>query len=184
MTRAATRTLPSRPRSRIAMSLALFRSTASGLAAVGPDVADQIVRRFEEVMLRSPGEGELRSWRNSLPALASLLVDAGLGGVEILIEYRLPLTSKRADAVLVGTGERGAASVLVCELKQWSVAEIEGADGTIVRVARRELRTRNNRWPGTSVVSCLSSRSRGRTPRSRGIARPASSRIRRMSVLS
>src|SRR5918994_3742385 len=120
------------------MSLPLVRTTASGLLAAKEAVVDQVARRFEEVIFRAPGEGELRSWRNSLPALASLL-SAGLGGVEILIEYRLPLSSKRVDALLVGTDGRDSISVLVCELKQWSSAEIESADGRVVSVAGRLL---------------------------------------------
>jgi uncharacterized protein len=116
------------------MSSALFRTTAAGLLHLGGDVEEQIARRFEEVMRRAPGEGERRSWRNSLPLLASLLGDAGLEGVEILVEYRLPLSSKRADAVLIGSEGTAAASVLVCELKQWSSAEIEDAHGRIVQV--------------------------------------------------
>ena len=42
------------------------------------------------------------SWRRSLPVLAADLCEAGLGDVEMLIEYHLPLTSQRADVVLAG----------------------------------------------------------------------------------
>ena len=121
------------------VSLTLYRTTAAGLLSSPESFEQQIVARFEEVMLHAPGESERRSWRNSLPALASLLVDANLSGVEILVEYRLPLSSRRADALLIGTDEGGFASVLVCELKQWSAAEIEDADGRIVSVAGRLL---------------------------------------------
>jgi hypothetical protein len=60
-----------------------------------------------------------------------------LAGVEFLVEYRLPLSSKRVDALLVGTGAEGGISVLVCELKQWTSAEIESSDGRVVAVAGR-----------------------------------------------
>ncbi|MFD7409540.1 hypothetical protein ACFV7R_44610 [Streptomyces sp. NPDC059866] len=40
---------------------------------------------------------------NSLPALAHTLVDAGLGDVEVLIEYPVPLSSYRMDALLAGS---------------------------------------------------------------------------------
>ncbi|XVQ08554.1 DNA/RNA helicase domain-containing protein [Spirillospora sp. CA-255316] len=68
---------------------------------------------------------EQRSWERSLPVLAHDLVEAGLGQVEMLIEYQLPLTSKRADVVLAGVDRRtnGDAYVIV-ELKQWSRAEV------------------------------------------------------------
>lgn len=52
------------------------------------------------------------------------LVDAGLGSVEMLIEYQLPLTSKRADVVLAGQHPgTGAPSYVVVELKQWGAAQ-------------------------------------------------------------
>ncbi|MEU7833677.1 DUF2075 domain-containing protein [Nonomuraea sp. NPDC049129] len=67
---------------------------------------------------------EVRSWQRSLPVLARDLADAGLHRVEMLVEYKLPLTSKRADVVLAGVHPRtGEDSYVVVELKQWSQAE-------------------------------------------------------------
>ncbi|MDA0632011.1 hypothetical protein OUY22_01180 [Nonomuraea sp. MCN248] len=57
----------------------------------------------------NPGKGERRSWDRSLPILARDLVEAGLGGVEMLIEHQLPLTSKRADVILAGRDRRTGA---------------------------------------------------------------------------
>jgi uncharacterized protein len=74
---------------------------------------------------RSPSESERKSWRRSLPVLAHDLLDAGLGNVEMLIEYQLPLTSRRADVVLAGVDRRtGGDAYVVVELKQWSQAEL------------------------------------------------------------
>lgn len=73
--------------------------------------------------LGRPGEGELRSWRSSIPTLARDLCDAGLDQVDVILEHRLPLSSKRADVILAGTHPRtGAPSYVVVELKQWSSA--------------------------------------------------------------
>ncbi len=59
----------------------------------------------------------------SLPVLQADLMDAGLGAVEVLVEYQLPLTSKRADVVLAGRHpQTGHPSYVVVELKQWSRA--------------------------------------------------------------
>lgn len=78
----------------------------------------------------SASAAERRSWERSLPALRADLMDAGLGDVEMLLEYQLPLTSKRADVVLAGVHPRtGRPSYVVVELKQWSHAErFEGSD--------------------------------------------------------
>ncbi len=70
---------------------------------------------------RSPSESERKSWRRSLPVLVRDLIEAGLGNVEMLIEYQLPLTSRRADVVLAGVDRRtGGDAYVVVELKQWS----------------------------------------------------------------
>lgn len=63
------------------------------------------------------------------------LVDAGLGDVEMLVEYQLPLTSKRADVVLAGVDPvSGAPSYVVVELKQWSEAESFEDNDSLVRI--------------------------------------------------
>ena len=68
---------------------------------------------------------ERRSWDRSIPVLADDLVEAGLGDVEVLLEHRLPLSSRRVDAILAGRHPvTGAASYVVVELKQWSGAEL------------------------------------------------------------
>ena len=69
------------------------------------------------------------------PVLASALNDAGLGQVEMLLEYGLPLNSKRADAVLAGVHpETGLPSCVVVELKQWSSAEPDDEDPSLCRI--------------------------------------------------
>ncbi|HEY5182120.1 MAG TPA: DNA/RNA helicase domain-containing protein [Dermatophilaceae bacterium] len=84
---------------------------------------------------RRPSPGERRSWERSIPVLCADLVSAGLSDVEMLLEYQLPLTSKRADVVLVGQRPRtGGPSYLVVELKQWSHAERFEDSDTLVRI--------------------------------------------------
>jgi len=65
-------------------------------------------------------EAEVRSWRNSLPALADLLrrqVPQPQG--HILIEYPMPVGSLRADCILIAENENGP-QIVVVELKQWT----------------------------------------------------------------
>ena len=60
-------------------------------------------------------EGEYRSWRNSLSALAGLLSGTSLDpGIQVGLEVRMPLSGRRADVILVG-----ADGLVVLELKQW-----------------------------------------------------------------
>lgn len=80
-------------------------------------------RLAEEMSIQtghSPSPGERRSWERSIPSLRADLLSAGLDDVEMLVEYQLPLTSKRADVVLAGVHPgTGLPSYVVVELKQW-----------------------------------------------------------------
>jgi hypothetical protein len=117
--------------------LALIRRSAASLAAIagGGSVAEFM---FEQ-MLYGPGArpspGEKRSWDRSIPVLAADLVQAGLGEVEVLLEHRLPLSSRRVDAILAGRHPvSGAASYVVVELKQWGGAELYEDDPALVTI--------------------------------------------------
>lgn len=84
-----------------------------------------LVEQYRHRLARSPAPAEIRSWERSLHTLSADLVQAGLDQVEVLLEYQLPLTSKRADAVLCGVHPRtGQPSYVVVELKQWGEATI------------------------------------------------------------
>ena len=84
---------------------------------------------------RRAGASEQASWRKSLPAFAVDLVEAGLGDVEMLVEYHLPLTSQRADVVLAGTHPAtGEPSFVIVELKQWSSALAFEGESELVQV--------------------------------------------------
>ena len=116
--------------------MTLIRTTAARVCETAPE---SLVERLLEQMLYRTGRraapAEQAAWRRSIPVLAADLADAGLGEVEMLIEYHLPLTSQRADVVLAGTHPRtGEVSYVVVELKQWSAAYAFEGDPEIVDV--------------------------------------------------
>ena len=45
----------------------------------------------------------MNSWRNSLRAVSQVIDDAKLHDHGILLEYQLPMTSKRLDCMVTGT---------------------------------------------------------------------------------
>jgi uncharacterized protein len=69
-----------------------------------------------------PSPSELRSWRNSLRALGNAVRLAGLDDHGLLLEYQLPLSSLRIDAVLTGSDHDGRPAAVIVELKQWDDA--------------------------------------------------------------
>ncbi|MFB7746795.1 DNA/RNA helicase domain-containing protein [Streptomyces sp. NPDC056132] len=115
----------------------LFRDSAATVAAECHSGAlfFRLTEQFVHVHGHKPGSSEVRSWERSIPVLASALNDAGLGQVEVLLEYGLPLTSKRADAVLAGVHPKtGLPSYVIVELKQWSSAEPDDDDPSLCRI--------------------------------------------------
>ncbi|HUR62019.1 MAG TPA: DUF2075 domain-containing protein [Candidatus Thermoplasmatota archaeon] len=70
---------------------------------------------------------EIRAWRNSLRAFKDAVKMAGLSRQGILIEYRLPMNSKRIDCIVTGRSHALRDSATIVELKQWE--ETQAADG-------------------------------------------------------
>ncbi|GAA3129105.1 DUF2075 domain-containing protein [Streptomyces rectiviolaceus] len=115
----------------------LFRESAESVAAraLEGSLFLHLTEQFVHTHGYKPGISEVRSWERSIPALTGALLDAGLGQVEVMLEYALPLTSKRADAVLAGVHPRtGEPSYVIVELKQWSEAHPEDGEPLLCRV--------------------------------------------------
>ncbi|MFF8650524.1 DNA/RNA helicase domain-containing protein [Streptomyces griseoluteus] len=115
----------------------LFRESANSIAARALDTSLylHLTEQFVCMHGHRPSAAEARSWERSIPALTAALNDADLGEVEVMLEYALPLNSKRADAVLAGVHPAtGEPSYVVVELKQWSQAEPDEDDQALCRV--------------------------------------------------
>lgn len=114
----------------------LYRDSVDGVRA--QIAANTLVPTMSEQFAIAYGyhasPAEQRSWERSLAVLTNDLHDAGLGQVEVLLEYQLPLTSRRVDALLCGVHPRsGDSSYVVVELKQWSAAApVDGTDDVIL----------------------------------------------------
>ncbi|WP_225994163.1 DUF2075 domain-containing protein [Actinomadura rudentiformis] len=106
--------------------MTVFRRTAEALLSpLEQQLSSILAEHLKMAANLNVSDSEKRAWDRSLPILAHDLVEAGLGQVEMLIEYQLPLTSKRADVVLAGVDRRtGGDAYVVVELKQWSHAEV------------------------------------------------------------
>lgn len=115
----------------------LFRDSATAVAAecLAGSLVFRLSEQFTHVHGYRPGASEMRSWERSIPVVARALVELGLGQVEMLLEYSLPLTSRRADIVLCGVHPvSGEHSYVVLELKQWSSATTEEDDPLLCHV--------------------------------------------------
>ncbi|WP_369358723.1 hypothetical protein [Streptomyces sp. cg2] len=100
----------------------LLRASADELHAL--HLRDGLVLALEAAETRQgrapTSAGEKHAWRHSLSTMALDLRDAGLGAVEMMIEYELPGVEGAADVILAGVHPATSApSYVVTELKQW-----------------------------------------------------------------
>ena len=83
-----------------------------------------LAQKFERLHRAEASEGEVRSWKHSLRALADVGAKVGGDDVGVLVEYHLPLSECRIDAMFFGSRAGRPRSVLV-ELKQWTQVSLE-----------------------------------------------------------
>lgn len=114
----------------------LFRASAAGVRAhiASNKLVPTMSEQFSYEYGHRPSPAEERSWERSVSVLVNDLHDAGLGEIEVLLEYQLPLTSRRVDALLCGVHPRtGESSYVVVELKQWThAAPVPGTDDVVL----------------------------------------------------
>lgn len=116
----------------------LLRASASGVRTLieSGRLMDSLTEQFRFRRGHSPSPAEIRSWDRSIAVVVNDLHDAGLHDVEMLLEYQLPLTSKRADVVLCGVHPTtGDSSYVVIELKQWTDAMPKDGTEDVVTLA-------------------------------------------------
>jgi len=86
-------------------------------------VRNQIAGKLEDAFFRHfryrPSPGEVNSWRNSLRAVSQVFQASDLLDHGVILEYQLPLTSKRLDCLVCGRDDDGADEAVIIELKQW-----------------------------------------------------------------
>lgn len=101
--------------------------------------AEHLYRDLEEsfrlVYGNRPGESEVNSWRYSLPQLARVLALStdGVLQADIYLEYSMPSSSARADALIVGLNADRRRVGVIIELKQWDARSIV-VDGQLLKV--------------------------------------------------
>jgi hypothetical protein len=130
-------------------------------------LADAFTKDIEEVILaafrartgRSVSAAEVRSWKESLLAVAKVLNDDGIpGACGVAIEYGVPQTSKRIDFILSGADSTRREQLIIIELKQWASARKTDRDGIVItRFEHGETQTSHPSYQAWSYASLLSS---------------------------
>ena len=109
-------------------------------------VHNQIAGKLTDAFFRHfrfrPPPAEINSWRNSLRAVSQVFAAGGLDDHGVILEYQLPLTSKRLDCLICGRDDDSLDHAVIIELKQWehcTAALGEGLITTWVGGAEREM---------------------------------------------
>ena len=97
---------------------------------------NQIAEKLKESFLRqmgyTPTGAEVSSWRNSLRATSMVFDHADLTDHGVIVEYQLPLTSKRLDCLICGRNEAGKDNAVIIELKQWEKCQPADGDREVI----------------------------------------------------
>lgn len=113
--------------------------TSFVLEATKNQIAETLRLAYRQYYGHDPSISESNSWRSSLMMLSNVGQMADLHDHGVLIEYQLPLASKRLDAMITGYSRENVQRALVVELKQWSACKhADGANQVITFVGGRE----------------------------------------------
>jgi hypothetical protein len=82
-------------------------------------IAERLRDAFFTYYRYNPSPGEMNSWRNSLRAMKDVMEIGALHDHGVLLEFQLPLSSKRIDCMLCGHGAGDVEQAVIVELKQW-----------------------------------------------------------------
>lgn len=100
-------------------------------ASTHNQIAERLSAAFRSHFRYEPPLSEVRSWRESLRAMAQVMTEAQLTDHGVILEYQLPLTSKRLDCLIAGHDVQDRDSAVVVELKQWERCTDTEGDGLV-----------------------------------------------------
>lgn len=103
-------------------------------------IAEKLRANFFSTMGYEVSKAEVRSWQNSLQQMSSVLQHAGLREQGIILEYQLPMTSKRLDCLVTGKDASKDSSAVIVELKQWDTTAPSSIQDCVVTYVGGRLR--------------------------------------------
>jgi len=97
-------------------------------------IATKLHDSFFEYFGHNPSNSEVSSWRNSLRAVKDVFTVSEFVDHGIILEYQLPLSSKRLDCMICGRDESGKDNAVIIELKQWEKCDVGVSDKVVTWV--------------------------------------------------
>ncbi len=95
-------------------------------------IATKLEKAFFEYFGYNPSDSEVRSWRSSLRAVKDVFEYSRFNDHGILLEYQLPLSSRRLDCMICGRDSGGRDNSVIIELKQWESAQVSEVSDHVI----------------------------------------------------
>lgn len=137
----------------------VYQATKQGFldAAFKRDIEAVILEAYRSKKGHGVSRQEVRSWKESLIAMAKVLNDAAIPeDCGVAVEYGIPQTSKRIDMLLSGRDDAGRDNLIIVELKQWEFATCTKLDGIVrTRYAQGESDTNHPSYQSWSYAELL-----------------------------
>lgn len=95
-------------------------------------IAEKLKASFFNYFRFYPSPAEINSWRNSLRSISQVFQYANLLDHGIILEYQLPLSSKRLDCLICGKDQTNKESAVIIELKQWDKCEASDGENEVL----------------------------------------------------
>lgn len=86
-------------------------------------IAEKLKLAFFNYFRFYPSPAEINSWRNSLRSISQVFQYGNLLDHGVILEYQLPLSSKRLDCLICGKDSKATDNAVIVELKQWDKCE-------------------------------------------------------------
>lgn len=90
-------------------------------------LSDEFIRHYRY----KPSPSEVNSWRNSLRAVSGVFQEANLNDHGVILEFQLPLTSRRLDCLICGKDNYARENAVIIELKQWDRCKRVAGDNLV-----------------------------------------------------
>ena len=94
-------------------------------------IAEKLNDAFVRYYRYRPSPSDIGSWRNSLRAMSLIVTDAQLDDHGIMLEYQLPMSSRRLDFLVCAKDRGGKNQAIIVELKQWETCQESDADDLV-----------------------------------------------------
>lgn len=112
----------------------LYSGTTAGL--VDDSAHNRLAAKLSDAFFASfgfkPHEPEVRSWRESLRAVSQVFQTGELLNHGVILEYTLPMCSKRLDCLVTGNDDCRRPNAVIIELKQGDRCEDGGGANEVV----------------------------------------------------